>query len=1021
MSKTIGSIWRKADFHIHTPHSALSNSFGDDFDNYVQKLFKTAIEKKVHIIGITDYFTIEGYKKIKKEYLENPEKLITLFSNEEIEKIKKILLLPNIEFRLNKIIQVNKYKDGKKTSTENGRVNMHVIFSDEVPIKNIEENFLHDLKFIYEADVEEKDKLRPLKINNLIELGERLKNEQPDFVGTALQIGMTNAVVDDKDINNILTTNNTFRDKYLIVIPADEDLSEIAWNSQEHLTRKVLLSRSHAFFSSNPNTIQFALGKKSESPDFFLKEFKSFKPCLWGSDAHDYEKLFEPDLSRYCWIKSDATFEGIRQILFEPEDRVYIGEQPELFRRIISAKGKYLRSLKVEADPQYKGAKGKWFSNFELPIGLELSVIIGNKGKGKSALADIIAMLGNAHVDRKDFSFLNQEKFCQKGYAENFEGTLKWIDGSGNSKKLNDTTDFSDIERIKYIPQAYLEKLCNDEETKFKDEINKVVFSRLDDTDKLGRKSFDDLEKYSSELINQQIESEIGKLNLINKNILILEDKKKPEYKTGLENNRKSRQLDLDNLRKEKGKLPPVSNPEKDPNLTTEQKEKLEQIARIEGEISRLESDIKSVHDDLRQQKISYSDLSTLLQEVMYQKQYMDNWKKEKEGIFNQYQINIDQTIQLTIDTSIFQQKIDGLIKQIQHKEQLISPASTIQDGKEVSLVFQLNTYVENKAQIGVELEKPYREYQEYLNQIKEFELKEKEITGDEFTPGTLLFYTAELEYLEKLLNTELESEILKRNNAISAIFSLKQEIQLIYNKMKGAITEVLKEFADGQNITIETSFKLDKLFNVKFFDYINKYGDFYQNGDEHLKETITKYDLNRIDEIITFITELLSSRIFIKEGRKGDFYNFLCSLDYLKPEYDLRLNNKSLNQLSPGEKGGLLLVFYLVLDKDNKPLIIDQPEDNLDNQSVAEILVPYIKRAKKFRQIIMVTHNPNLAIVSDAEQIIFMDIDKENDYEISFDAGAIENKVINNHIVNILEGKMKAFDNRRVKYRRNN
>ncbi|OJZ06429.1 MAG: hypothetical protein BGP15_04065 [Sphingobacterium sp. 40-24] len=432
MNKTIGSFWRKADFHVHTPHSALLNNFGDDFDTYVQKLFKTAIEKKVHIIGITDYFTIEGYKKIKVEYLENPEKLKTLFSNEEIEKIKKILLLPNIEFRLNKIIQVNKYKDGKKISTENGRVNMHVIFSDEVPIKNIEENFLHDLRFIYEADVEEKDKLRPLKINNLIELGERLKGEQPDFVGSALQIGMTNAVVDDKDINNILTTNNTFRDKYLIVIPADEDLSEIAWNSQEHLTRKVLLSRAHAFFSSNPNTIQFALGRKTETPELFLKEFKSFKPCLWGSDAHEYEKLFEPDLARYCWIKSDATFEGIRQILFEPEDRVFIGEQPELFKRILSAKGKYLKSLKVEADAQYKGAKGKWFSNFELPLGLELSVIIGNKGKGKSALADIIGLLGNAHVDKKDFSFLNQDKFCQKGYAENFGGTLKWIDGSVN-------------------------------------------------------------------------------------------------------------------------------------------------------------------------------------------------------------------------------------------------------------------------------------------------------------------------------------------------------------------------------------------------------------------------------------------------------------------------------------------------------------------------------------------------------------------------------------------------------------
>ncbi|WP_223577909.1 hypothetical protein [Sphingobacterium sp. GVS05A] len=118
MSKTFGSVWRKADFHVHTPYSALLNNYGDDFDNYVQQLYKIAIEKKIHIIGITDYFTIEGYKKIRLEYLAKPEKMKMLFSAQEIEKIKKILVLPNIEFRLNKIIQINKIRDGKKISTE---------------------------------------------------------------------------------------------------------------------------------------------------------------------------------------------------------------------------------------------------------------------------------------------------------------------------------------------------------------------------------------------------------------------------------------------------------------------------------------------------------------------------------------------------------------------------------------------------------------------------------------------------------------------------------------------------------------------------------------------------------------------------------------------------------------------------------------------------------------------------------------------------------------------------------------
>jgi len=142
-----------------------------------------------------------------------------------------------------------------------------------------------------------------------------------------------------------------------------------------------------------------------------------------------------------------------------------------------------------------------------------------------------------------------------------------------------------------------------------------------------------------------------------------------------------------------------------------------------------------------------------------------------------------------------------------------------------------------------------------------------------------------------------------------------------------------------------------------------------------------------------------------------------MFSLDYLNPRYNLKLNNKGLSELSPGERGGLLLIFYLILDKDDKPLVIDQPEDNLDNQSVSEILVPYIREAKKRRQIIMVTHNPNLAVVADADQIIRMDIDKENDYLVSNVSGAIENPEINKTVVDILEGKMKAFNNRRLKY----
>jgi len=95
----------------------------------------------------------------------------------------------------------------------------------------------------------------------------------------------------------------------------------------------------------------------------------------------------------------------------------------------------------------------------------------------------------------------------------------------------------------------------------------------------------------------------------------------------------------------------------------------------------------------------------------------------------------------------------------------------------------------------------------------------------------------------------------------------------------------------------------------------------------------------------------------------------------------------------------------------------LEEHEDNLDNHSVATILVPFIRVAKKKRQIIMVTHNPNLAVVSDAEQVIYVDLDKEKKYIFSTISGSIEDKEVNKKIVDVLEGAMPAFNTRKRKY----
>ena len=205
------------------------------------------------------------------------------------------------------------------------------------------------------------------------------------------------------------------------------------------------------------------------------------------------------------------------------------------------------------------------------------------------------------------------------------------------------------------------------------------------------------------------------------------------------------------------------------------------------------------------------------------------------------------------------------------------------------------------------------------------------------------------------------------------------------------------------------------------------------EEGHKRLKEILARQDFNTEQGIEVFLREITDAlendrrtpgggpvRISTQmRTRKTplELFDFIFGLDYLKPRYALRMGDKELHQLSPGERGTLLLVFYLLVDKDDIPLVIDQPEENLDNQTVYDLLVPCIKEAKQRRQIFIVTHNPNLAVVCDAEQIIWADLDKKNNYKMNYISGAIESHILNKATVDILEGTMPAFDNRDSKY----
>jgi hypothetical protein len=148
----------------------------------------------------------------------------------------------------------------------------------------------------------------------------------------------------------------------------------------------------------------------------------------------------------------------------------------------------------------------------------------------------------------------------------------------------------------------------------------------------------------------------------------------------------------------------------------------------------------------------------------------------------------------------------------------------------------------------------------------------------------------------------------------------------------------------------------------------------------------------------------------------------WLYNTDHIKLRYGIEYDGVAIEQLSPGTRGVVLLLLYLAVDlHDQRPLIVDQPEENLDPNSVFEELVPHFRDACKRRQVIMVTHNANLVVNTDADQVIVATSVRRAAGglpEIDYQAGSLENTEIRGLVCQILEGGERAFLERERRYR---
>lgn len=1030
-----GSEWRKWDLHLHAPGTKLNDQFKvsnpseDIWDEYCRRLDQSDVQ----VFGITDYFSADGY-------------FTTITNFRQRFPTSDKVFLCNIELRISEV--VNKARE---------EVNLHLLFNT----------------------------LRPdheTKIRRFLQCLNTTKTEAGGRHVTALELSSV------RQFKSATTTREFIREAleatfgrdvdlidYLLIIAAanNDGIRAERGNMRKHQISGEIDKFSHCFFGNTKNVHYFLDPERGEDE----KEDFEKKPVLSGCDAHSLADLdaklgqiqsnsngivFQP-----TWIKSDPTFEGLKQIIFEPTNRVYIGEEPEIRHRIRSHQTKYIDRLDVTNIDSYTGHNGSWFRSEEILIGKELVAIIGNKGSGKSAVTDIIGLLGNSHNHTLDnstrnkeemFSFLNTEKFLKRGLAGNFGGALLWNDGAKDEKLLSDITDRNLPAKVEYLPQKYLERICaNIADDEFRRTLNDVVFRYVAPAERYAQSSLDELINYLTQQAEAEIRNSKRQLHLANEAVVSIEKKLISDYRQKVEQKirLKRQELAAHVLARPEEKDKPAKE-DSTADKTTEIEQLTQKIAECSEAVAALKSEKAHV---LRR----IEELVQVRQAIERETGKLILLRSQVDAILKSARLSFDDIVKLELDYSGLDQVVAENKERLNDIQGFLATEqdivrerggqqgneNTVSAAKSRSIVCTKSNLERQKAQLVERQDKPAREYQEYLTRLATWISDEKEIRGENQNPDddSLLGLERELANIKSVYSGHLREAKLRRARISKELFQKKRVLTHVYDQIKQSIDEEIRKFQvdlGDYSISIEAGLRFDPSFYDTFLNFINqgRKGSFH--GSDEGRDMLHQFcdvvdDWESEEQVLLALHQIVDAlhvdnRSAPDKGQARDvltqmknqvnpvvdLYDYVFGFDYLNPKYDLKVDQKDLSELSPGERGGLLLIFYLVLDKQDTPLIIDQPEDNLDNKSVYEILVRFIKQAKKRRQIILVTHNPNLAVVSDAEQIIHVSIDKKNDkYDFDYYSGSIEAPRINRAVVDILEGTLPAFDNRRLKYRR--
>jgi len=401
----------------------------------------------------------------------------------------------------------------------------------------------------------------------------------------------------------------------------------------------------------------------------------------------------------------------------------------------------------------------------------------------------------------------------------------------------------------------------------------------------------------------------------------------------------------------------------------------------------------EGVEDKLKQQTLFDSDISKLVQNESTVRSYLS----EMASVISNHDY-------------FFQQEITGS----EINKELFEEAKTII--QELKIEFEkLKTIQKNSILSQQKLKEVIAKINTKKEGLKEeFAKIKREINTDTINPDNFLNLNRQIETALLKLK-EIEKSEKRRSDLQTNLLERLTELDNLWLEEYNVLNKEVKRINEADNkLLIDVDFKGRKdKFHEKLKQVFGGRGGLGIN-DNSYKEISENYnDFIQIYKDENILKNILNENQVVDFKRR--FSENLEDLLTFKVEnkIDIQYNGKSLDKHSLGQRASALILFLLA-QRENDVLIIDQPEDDLDNQTIYDEVIKELKKIKGNMQFIFATHNANIPVLGDSEKVVSCSYDEK---KITVHSGTIDNHQTQRFIVDIMEGGDEAFNRRKKIY----